>query len=168
MQPFRVFPPLLAELELLGVLALLPADCEPGAPELVSVPGAPVPEPCPGPPLPLPPPIPVLPPAPPPPAWAAAASDSNNVTVIINMKLVILLRIDTPPGFVTQRCRMHSEPERKERHLAQLVLGGSAGGRAIRGRRLARRALRPVPAGWNSPGFVREPWPQRGFCGDAA
>src|SRR5256885_8266553 len=120
MQPFRVFPPLLAELELLGVLALLPADCEPGAPELVSVPAPPPVAPAPpfdGPPGEPPvdpaPPAPAPPPPPAPPPCAAAASDSDNVTVIINMKLVIFLRIDTPPGFVTQRCRMRGKPEER-------------------------------------------------------
>src|SRR3954468_14628125 len=95
MHPFRVLPPLL--LDLLEVVSLLPADWLPGAPELVSVPGPPPVDPAP--PMDGPPPEPPVEPAPPEPApppeppWAMAATDSNTVTVIINIKLVILLRM---------------------------------------------------------------------------
>jgi len=97
MQPFKVLPPLLL-LELVEACPDMSPDWPPGVPELVSAPGPPPVEPAPpeeGPPGEPPvepaPPAPAPPPAPPP--WAMAASDSNNVTVIINVKLVILLRM---------------------------------------------------------------------------
>jgi len=93
MHPLRVLPPLL--LEVLEVVSLLPADWLPGAPELVSVPGPPPVDPAP--PIDGPPPEPPVDPAPPapapPPPCAIAVSDSNNATVIVNIKLVILLRM---------------------------------------------------------------------------
>jgi hypothetical protein len=99
MHPFKVFPPVFAAEEF--EVSLLEPDCAPGVPELLSAPGPPPVDPEPpieGPPGEPPvdpaPPAPAPPPEPPaPPLCAAAASDSNNVTVIINMKLVILFRM---------------------------------------------------------------------------
>src|SRR5205807_481292 len=79
MQPFKVLP-VLVELEVVPVVvvfwpAVLCPDMEPGC-EFGSGDGAP---PLPFPPLPV--------------DWAAAATDSNNVTVNINNKPVILFRM---------------------------------------------------------------------------
>jgi hypothetical protein len=100
MQPLMVLPLLFELLEAVEV-SLLEPDWLPGAPELVSAPGPP--PVAPAPPIEGPPPEPPVDPAPPAPApplpCAIAAIDSNRATVIVNIKLVNLLRMVLLLGF---------------------------------------------------------------------